>query len=337
VFWVSATQYSGDVTPSTFVVRRSGVVDRRNHSTTTIDLTVQTDGDPNDPPLLMVMGLGAQMYLWPDALVHQLVDAGFFVLRFDNRDVGLSSKTTGRAPEIGDIARLQLSRGRIGFKPPYLLTDMAEDAFAVLDHVGIERAHIVGASMGGMIVQSMAIHSPHRILSLTSIMSNTGDRKNGVATSRFLLQLGRLSGGAANRDDAVERAIEVARLTAGSYFDPMEARSTFTRLVDRSYAPEAVRFQLAAIGCSPDRTPSLRALRLPSLVVHGALDRLVPISGGRATAAALQGSRYVVFDDMGHDLPKHRWPELVEAIKLVAGRGDHRLRSVPVGAGHKMA
>jgi pimeloyl-ACP methyl ester carboxylesterase len=302
------------------------VIDRRNSTTSSIELFVETNGDPTNPALLLVMGLSAQMYLWPDGLVDQLVDAGFFVIRFDNRDVGLSTKTTGRAPEIKDIAQLQFSRGRLGFKPPYLLADMAEDAFAVLDHLGIERAHIVGASMGGMIVQSMAIAAPHRVLSLTSIMSNTGDRRHGVASPRFLLQLGRLSGTATDRAQAIDNAIEVAKLTAGSYFDPIESRTTFTRLVSRSFHPEGGRFQIAAIGCSPDRTPGLRALRVPALVVHGSLDRLVPISGGRATAAALHGSRYVVFDDMGHDLPPHRWPELVSAIALVGARGDERLR-----------
>jgi pimeloyl-ACP methyl ester carboxylesterase len=311
---------------TTTAIRRH-VVDRRDGSVRDYEFCVETTGNPNDIPVLLVMGLGAQMYLWPDEFVATLAGEGFFVIRFDNRDVGLSTKTLGDPPEVAELLRAQV--GLLRPKVAYLLGDMADDAFAVLDHLGINQAHIAGASMGGMIAQSMAIAAPDRVLSLTSIMSTTGNRRVGRAKPAFLLRMMKLigdreRGSSGGQDAAISVGVEITRLTAGAHFDRQRTLELQTRLVQRSYHPAGARFQTAAIAASPDRTDALRQLDVPALVVHGAMDRLVPISGGRATASALRGSRYLVFDDMGHDLPPGRGLELVAAIRDVIARGEHR-------------
>ncbi len=279
------------------------------------EFAYESFGDPLHEPLLLVMGLGAQMILWPEAFVEQLVHAGFFVVRFDNRDCGESTQTQGEPPSALDVLKVRFTK-----KPPaskYLLSDMADDAFCVLDHLSIERAHIVGASMGGMIAQTMAIRHPERVVTLTSIMSTTGNLRVGQASLAFgakILPLLRER----DRSEAVATSIKVSRLLSGTHFDEREARQRAEHSVARGYWPAGRSFQTAAIMASGDRTDALRQLTVPSLVVHGRMDPLVPISGGAATAAAITGCRYVVFDDMGHDLPKHRWPQLVAEIADLA-------------------
>jgi pimeloyl-ACP methyl ester carboxylesterase len=296
--------------PTTGIAIRCGSIDRRTGSSHDVELAFETQGNPANPALLMVMGLGAQMYLWPDELVELFVGSGFFVIRFDNRDIGLSSKTAGDTPTLPDLFKVRLRKRPDAV--PYLLSDMADDAVAVLDHLKIERAHIIGASMGGMIVQSMAIAYPHRVLSMTSVMSNTGNPKVGQAKPAYAWKLAKLSKG--TRGDAVTRSVETARLTAGAHFDEGRARATFTRLVERSFHPHGTRWQVAAITASPDRTEALRRVSVPSLVIHGSLDQLIPLSGGTATAAAIANAKLVVFDDMGHDLPSGRWDDIVASV-----------------------
>jgi pimeloyl-ACP methyl ester carboxylesterase len=297
------------------VVVRRNWTDRRDGTRRDIQLAYETRGDRSAVPLLMVMGLGAQMYLWPDELVEQFVAAGFFVIRFDNRDAGLSSVTSGTPPSRASLVTLQLGIGAT--EVPYLLSDMADDAVAVLDHLGIASAVVMGASMGGMIAQTMAVHSPRRVRALVSVMSTTGNRKVGRADPRFLLKMLKHIG--RPRSEALDAAVAVGRLTAGSRFEEGHYRALYTRLLERSFRPEAVSWQMAAISASHDRTTELKSIRVPTLVIHGSLDQLIPISGGRATAAAIAGSRYLVFDDMGHDLPRTRWEEMVLAVRVLTG------------------
>ncbi len=271
----------------------------------------ETFGDVSQPPLLLVMGLGAQMVLWPDGLIEQLVEAGFFVIRFDNRDCGKSTITPGDPPSATEFIKV-----RVTGKAPqskYLLSDMSDDAFSVLDHLGIDRAHIVGASMGGMIVQSMAIAYPQRVLTMTSIMSTTGNPRVGQASLSFGFKMLPLLK-PVPKDRAVETSVSMARSLSGAKFDEAEARARAVLSLERGFHPAGRSFQTAAIMASGDRTEALRHVKVPSLVIHGRMDRLVPISGGAATAAAIPGCRYVVFDDMGHDLPKHRWPQVTAEI-----------------------
>ncbi len=302
------------VAPVIGTVFRRNWTDRRDGTRRDIQLAYETRGDSSGTPLLMVMGLGAQMYLWPDELVEQFVADGFYVIRFDNRDVGLSSVTTGEPPTMPSLVKLQVGLGAT--EVPYLLSDMADDAIGVLDHLGIPSAVVMGASMGGMIAQTMAINSPRRVSALISVMSTTGNRRVGRADPRFLMKMVKHIG--RPESEAIDAAVEVARLIGGPRFDEGNYRAMYSRLVERSYRPQAVAWQMAAIAASPDRTKDLTQLTVPTVVIHGAADRLIPISGGRATAAAIPGSRYLVFDDMGHDLPVTRWDQIVKAVRAVS-------------------
>lgn len=265
-------------------------------------------------PLLLIHGLGAQLVMWPDELVRSLVDRGFAVIRFDNRDIGLSTKTDAPPPTAREIVAAALRPRAAG--SPYLLADMAQDAAGLLDHLGVESAHVVGASMGGMIAQSLAIAHPAKVRSLTSIMSNTGDRSHGRIAPKLLRKLPKFLG---DPDDlsverAIERGVAMYRLISGPCFDEQLARDTFEVATSRSIDVIGTAHQTMAIAASPDRTPQLRELDVPTLVVHGLLDQLVLPSGGIATAKAIPRSRLLAFPDMAHDLPRHRWPEVLDAI-----------------------
>lgn len=278
-------------------------------------------------PLLLVMGLGRQLVAWPDAFVDGLVDRGFQVALFDNRDIGLSSKGNTKPPSIPRMIAGALSRRFV--KPEYLLSDMADDAAGLLEALGIERAHIVGVSMGGMITQQLAIAHPDRVRSITSIMSTTGDRRVGRAKVSIGRRLAKLTKG--GRDTYVDRQAEVFRLISGSSYDEAETRAISVRELARDHTPDGTARQLAAILASPDRTPLLRTLNVPALVVHGLEDPLVTPSGGVATAKAIPGARFLAFADMGHNLPKHRIPEIVDAIVVNARRAGSRVTPTPVG------
>jgi len=272
-----------------------------------IEICFETQGRPSDPPVLLVMGLGAQLITWPDGFVDMLAARGFYVVRYDNRDSGRSTKFDG----MPDIAALLA--GETG-SAVYTIEDMAADGVALLGHLGLDRVHVVGASMGGMITQAMVIHYPGRFLSACSIMSTTGDRSVGAPTGEALSAL--LRPMAQSRDEAVAAAME-ASAVIGSPKYPADAdtlRARAEAAYDRSYAPLGTARQLAAILGSPDRTAGLGGVTMPFLVIHGDADPLVTPSGGRATAEAVPGATLLMIPGMGHDLPEALWDEIVSAV-----------------------
>ncbi|HET9199056.1 MAG TPA: alpha/beta hydrolase [Solirubrobacterales bacterium] len=280
-----------------------------------IELCYQEMGDPDGEPLLMVMGLATQMIAWDEDLCAMLAERGFRVVRFDNRDIGRSS----RIDRAGVPNLLAMAVGRRA-KAPYLLRDMAADTVGLMDHLGIESAHLVGASMGGMIVQSTAIDHPHRVRSLTSIMSTTGSRRVGHPSYKtFGLLLGRPP---REREAAIERVVKTFKLigSPGYPFEEERVRAIAGRSFDRGHSQAGIARQLHAITASGDRTPGLRKLDVPALVIHGSNDVLVNPSGGRATAKAIPGARLKMVDGMGHDLPRALWPEFVDQIAANAAR-----------------
>lgn len=290
-------------------------------------ITIEYESYGDGEPLLLVMGLGGQLVAWPMDWVNLLVDQGFRVIRFDNRDIGLSTKMPDKPPSFGRVLASVFSR-RFA-KSSYLLSDMADDAAGLLDHLGIERAHIVGVSMGGMIAQCMAIHHPQRVASLTSIMSNTGDRKNGRIHRSLYTKA--WSTRSRSREDAVEKGVVAFRYISGPQFEEDTIRTLLEEALARSYDVEGTARQTMAISASPDRTAALGSITAPTLVVHGLVDPLVMPSGGIATAKAVPGSRLLTFPDMGHDLPRNRWGEIIEAIVGNGERGGFKRRTEPVG------
>ncbi|MGD0195373.1 MAG: alpha/beta hydrolase [Candidatus Dormibacteria bacterium] len=269
-------------------------------------------GDPDATPLLLVMGLSYQMIEWDDALCTLIASRGFRVTRFDNRDCGLSSHLDSLGPPdvMGLITRT--------VPAPYSLDDMATDAIGVLDAMGVPRAHIVGASMGGMIAQLIAINHPERVLSLTSIMSTVGGPHVVQAEPAVSAML--IAPPGKTRDERVEQSFSNRRLIFGTGmpFDAERARQKAERAVDRSYSPEGAIRQLAAIVTAPERTAALGRLTIPTLVIHGENDPLVPPDNGRQTAAALANPRLIMIPGMGHALPEQVWAEVVDAIAAVA-------------------
>lgn len=283
----------------------------------TIEYEITGDGEP----LLLIMGLGGQLSDWPQPFIDRLVEAGFRVITFDNRDQGLSTEFEWEPPS--QTKTLLATLFKRPAKAGYLLSDMANDAVGLLDALEIDQAHVVGMSMGGMIAQTIAIEHPERVRSLTSIMSNPGDRKNGRIGPSIMPKLAKLP--TPTRETAAQRSVDMFALFSGSHFDPAEHLRRAEVSVARSFRPEGTARQTAAIMASPDRTPALRKLDVPTLVVHGLMDRLVRPSGGTATAAAIKNSRLLMFPDMGHDLPVPRHEEIVDAIRRNADR------ATPVG------
>jgi pimeloyl-ACP methyl ester carboxylesterase len=274
-------------------------------------------GDPADPPVLLVMGLATQMLAWRDEFCAGLADRGHHVIRFDNRDVGLSTHMDGAPPPV-----LAAALAGDTSSASYRLTDMAADTAGLLDALGIAGVHLVGASMGGMIAQTVAIEHPDRVRSLTSIMSTTGDRAVGAATAEAVQIL--LAPAAVTREEAVERAVSALRVigSPGYELDEAAVRDLAGTSYDRAHDPAGVMRQLLAIAASPDRTPRLGEIRVPTLVIHGADDPLIDVSGGRATAAAIPGAELVVIDGMGHDIPRELWPRVIDLIAAVVERGE---------------
>ena len=271
-----------------------------------VTLCYETFGDPADPPILLIMGLATQMVAWREEFCREFVDRGFFVIRYDNRDCGKSTAMTGRPVTLRELITKHVSR------PPYTLAEMADDAVGLLDHLGIERAHVVGASMGGMIAQHVALRYPGRVMSLVSIMSTTGGRFVGQPRLAVLpLFLSRPRG----KDDYVERAVKLFR-TVGSkrLFDEAYVRESAALSWDRGVNAAGSGRQLAAITADGNRSGRLKRVTAPTLVIHGKDDKLVSPSGGRATAKAIPGARLLMLDDMGHDLPRPLWPRMIEAI-----------------------
>lgn len=277
-----------------------------------IEICFDTFGDPADPPLLLVMGFGAQMTAWREGFCQRLADRGRYVIRFDNRDVGLSTHLDGVAVDIGAVLLAAAGQGEMP-PVPYTLHDMADDAFGLLSALNIDRAHIVGASMGGMIVQQMAIDHPERVLSMTSIMSTTGEPHAFQADPRATAAL--MGVPPTERDAYLAFAVERARVIGSPrFFDPDRAAELAGINFDRSFYPEGSTRQLAAIRASGDRAEGLRALRVPTLVIHGRVDPLVLPIGGERTAELVPGATLLMISDMAHDLPEPLWPILCDAI-----------------------
>ena len=274
-------------------------------------LHYETMGSSDDPTILLIMGLGAQMTAFREDFCQLLVDAGFHVIRFDNRDVGLSSKTPGEPPAMEALLGLN-GEDPSTFDVPYLLTDMSNDAVAVLDAADVSKAHLVGVSMGGMIAQTMTIEHPDRILSLTSIMSTTGNPDVGAATPELMMRMPMSV--PTSKEEAIASSVEIYRLISGPAFDEEEHALHAAKDFDRSWNPNAQSFQIASIFASGDRTESLRSVGTPTLVIHGRLDPLVQVSGGEATAATVPNSKIVVFEEMGHNLPETLWTDITNEI-----------------------
>jgi pimeloyl-ACP methyl ester carboxylesterase len=279
-----------------------------------VELVYETIGDPADPPLLLVMGLGMQLIHWDIELCELFAERGFHVIRFDNRDAGLSTKIAAPVPNV-----MALMAG-IPAKVPYLLGDMAADAFGLLDHLGIERAHVVGTSMGGMIAQEMAIGTPERVLSLASLLSTTGDRFVGTPKLRVWTILMRRAPRA--RDAYVEYFARVFRMIGSPAYRPDDerVRALAGATYDRCHNPAATARQMGAILASGSRTTALRKLDVPAVVIHGESDPLVPLRAGVATAKAIPDAELITVPGMGHDLPKELWPRFVDAIARNAER-----------------
>ena len=277
-------------------------------------ITIEYEEHGEGEPLLLVMGLSGQLTDWPLGFVDELVTSGFRVIRFDNRDIGLSTEFTSVPPTTSQLAKAVLTRRPVPAE--YRISDMAADAAGLLDALGIEQAHVVGMSMGGMITQALAIDHPSRVRSMTSIMSTTGNRRVGQPKLSLVRRFARRP--APTRDTAVDLGLETFRAISGPTFEEDEARQMVEAAVARSFRPASVGRQTAAIIASPDRTADLRRLRVPALVIHGLVDPLVRLSGGIATAAAIPGSRLLVFNDMAHDLPRTRWHEMADSIARTA-------------------
>lgn len=279
-------------------------------------ITLEWDsfGSPDDEPVLLVMGLASQMTLWPEELCRRLAARGFWVIRFDNRDIGRSTKLDqhGTPSLVARLAARKLFGMRLA--APYTLSDMAEDAVLLLDRLGIESAHVVGMSMGGMIAQLMALDHGPRVRSLVSMSSSCGDEKLPLPHASVLRTV--LRPRPSGRDAAIAHGVDVLRAIGTAHaFDAALARTVVTSCFERSPddALGAVR-QLAAIVASPSRLARLASLRLPTTVIHGRADRLLPVEHGLATARAIPGARLVLLDEVAHDAPMSVWPTILDAI-----------------------
>jgi pimeloyl-ACP methyl ester carboxylesterase len=278
-----------------------------------IRLCYETFGDRSKPPMLLIMGLAAQMIVWDDEFCTRLADRGFWVIRFDNRDIGESTRfPNARAPRFAELLFAQATGLR--FRVPYTLRDMANDAAGLLDALGVARAHVVGASMGGAIAQELAIAYPARVRSLTSIMSSTGDPKLPGPRPKALARLSKKV--PLDRAGYVREYVTTWSVLAGEHF-PFDADRTARQGAagyDRGINPAGVSRQMMAIVASGNRTRALRELRVPTLVIHGTADPLIPDPGGRATAAAIPGAQLLLIEGMGHSFPREVWPTIIDAI-----------------------
>jgi pimeloyl-ACP methyl ester carboxylesterase len=297
------------------VLTRSGVA-RRDTEQGAVELYYEDLGDPADPPVLLIMGLGAQLPMWPDGFCAQLVDAGYRVIRFDHRDTGLSAKMHGMRAEGAVYRRVwRYLLGR-GSPVPYTLVDMTRDVVALLDHLGIARAHVVGASMGGMIAQILAGTEPQRVASLAIIMSTTGKPFSRLPALRVI----RLAFGGPGDDasDEEKLAFEVRNIAVfnGPNFLPSEAdlRKRVQRLAERSNYPPGMLRQFDAVLGTGSLLAYSKAITAPTVVLHGSRDPMVRPRNGRGVAAAIPGARFVVVDGMGHDLPEPVWRPIIETL-----------------------
>ena len=284
-----------------------------------IEIEYEVIGPRGNRPLLLVMGLGTQMIHWDDDLCAQLVAAGHQVIRFDNRDVGGSTKIDGDGMPNVLAAMAAASRGA-AVDAPYRLSDMATDAAGLLDALDIEAAHVIGASLGGMIAQTLALEHPGRVRTLTSIMSSTGHPDLPTATPAAAAAL--FQPAPPDREGNIERAVRVFRAigSPGFPFDETRVRERAARGYDRCFHPAGVARQMLAIVASGSRRDTLRRLRIPTLVVHGADDPLVPLACGLDTAESIPGAELLIVEGMGHDLPRAAWPRLIDAVTQLTTR-----------------
>ena len=281
-----------------------------------IELAYETFGDPAAPPVVLVMGLGTQMIAWPDRLCEDLAAGGRYVIRFDNRDVGLSTHLDDApAPDVKDV----LLRRR---RPAYFMDDLSDDLIGLLDALGLDRVHLVGASMGGFISQTAALAHPERVRSLTLMMTSTGSRRVGqakvVLAPKLLARRGRME-----REEAIESTVATFRTigSRGALFDEEHLRDLAGRSYDRSHDARGYVRQLGAVVAQRNRTKALTQLAVPTLVMHGLHDPLVSVSGGLALARLIRGSRFVGFSGMGHDLPPALLDDFAREILAITSRG----------------
>jgi pimeloyl-ACP methyl ester carboxylesterase len=278
-----------------------------------IKIEYESAGDPSSPPLLLIMGLGGQLVAWDDPFVEELVKRGFYVIRHDNRDVGLS--TWFDEAGVPDMAQVMVAAASGGTPDsPYLLRDMAADAAGLLDALGIASAHVLGVSMGGMIAQQFAIDYPSKLRSLVSIMSTTGERSVGNPHPEAMAAL--MAPPPTTRDEAIEASVKSWSVlgSPGFKFDEKRIRERAAVAFDRGFHPEGIARQLAAIIASGDRTTALGSVKAPTLVIHGEADPLVDPSGGKATAAAVPGASLWLIPGMGHDLPPELFSDIADRV-----------------------
>jgi pimeloyl-ACP methyl ester carboxylesterase len=276
-----------------------------------VEIYYETFGDPSNPALLLINGLGSQCINFDVAFCEMFVERGFFVIRFDNRDVGLSTKFNLVLPDLFSV--LQAVKDGLEPKVAYRLSDMADDAVAVLDDLGIERAHVAGWSIGGMIAQQLAIDHPDRLLSITSNMSTTGDPDVGQPSAEALDII--LGPSDIDRDSIIRRRIDLERVIGSrTHFDPDRVAKQTGDAYDRCFNLAGVARQLCAAAASGSRTSQLHNVTVATLVMHGDVDNLIDISGGVRTAESIPGARFVILEGMGHDLSLFYWDQLVEEI-----------------------
>ncbi|MEV3970155.1 alpha/beta hydrolase [Streptomyces sp. NPDC050698] len=284
-----------------------------------VSIAYESFGDPGDPPVLLVMGFGAQMLAWHEDFCRALADRGRYVIRYDNRDCGLSTKFDNHPVDMGKFIAV-VSSGDIPAAlamVPYRLLDMAGDGLGLLTALGIERAHVVGASMGGMIAQVMALSCAERVLTLTSMMSSTGESEYGQSSPEAQAVL--FSPKPADREGYVAAAERELVWASKRYGDASVLRELAAASYDRAYYPEGIGRQLGAMILSGSRADALRELRVPTLVIHGLDDTLIDPSGGKRTAELVPGAELLLVPDMGHDRPRELWPELIDAVVTHTG------------------
>ncbi|MDA8080822.1 MAG: alpha/beta hydrolase [Actinomycetota bacterium] len=273
-----------------------------------IDIEFDVFGDRENPAIILIMGLGAQMIAWPVKMCNELAESGFFVVRFDNRDCGLSTKF-----DSFGVPNIFAGMAGDASTAAYSLIDMADDVVGLMDFLEVKAAHVVGISMGGMIAQQAVIDHPKRFMSLCSIMANTGATNVGQPSPEIITAL--LKPGGRDRETSIAAELEMSRVISSErYFDREKALELVTRSYDRCFSPDGMIRQLMAILVSPERTKGLEKIALPTLVIHGLADKLVDPSGGYATASAIPDSKILTFEGMAHELPEAVWREVRDAI-----------------------
>ncbi|MFT5195015.1 MAG: pimeloyl-ACP methyl ester carboxylesterase [Cellvibrionaceae bacterium] len=289
-------------------IMKSGFADNKGAK-----IFYETLGDSSNESIIFISGLGSQLVYWTDELCKIFIDRGFHIIRFDNRETGLSHKTPGAPPSVEEIIQ------NPGFQPLYTLSEMANDVVAVLDANGVEQAHVVGVSLGGMIAQTVAIDHPGRTKTLTSIMSAPMSG-SAIREADDEAVSASLTMDMSDPNTYVDIQVEGYRVSSGPHFDPVYQREILQKTFDRCYHPDGWSYQMMASIASGDRTEKLGELTMPALVIHGGLDPLILPAGGEMTAAAIPNAKLIVYDDMGHNLPRPRWGDIAEAVAALAGR-----------------